>query len=52
MTKGKLAAIKWALHKTRTFTLDTKKLIIYTDHWLLVNNLKNVKGENESVWIS
>merc|ERR1712015_364809 len=50
--EGELAAIKWALQKTRIFTLGAKKLIICTDHKPLVSILKNAKTENESIQIS
>ena len=49
--EGELAAIKWALQKTRIFTLGAKKLIICTDHKPLVSILKNVKSEIESIRI-
>ena len=50
--EGELAAIKWALHKTKAFTLGAKNLIVCTDHKPLTNILKNLKSENESVCIS
>ena len=50
--EGKLAAIVWALEKTRIFTLSAKKLVVVTDHKPLVNILKNIKGENETICIS
>ena len=50
--EGELAAIVWALQKTRIFTLGATKLIVVTDHKPLVNILKNIKGENETIRIS
>ena len=50
--KGELAAIVWALEKTRIFTLGTNQLIVVTDHKLLVNILKNIKNESETIRIS
>ena len=50
--KGELAAIVCALEKTRIFTLGAKQLIIVTDHKPLINILKNVKNEAETIRIS
>ena len=35
--KGELAAIVWALEKTRIFTLGARQLIVVTDHKPLIN---------------
>ena len=50
--EGELAAIVWALQKTKIFTLGASKLVVVTDHKPLVNILKNIKSENETIRIS
>ena len=50
--KVELAAIVWALEKTRIFTLGARQLIVVTDHKPLINILKNVKNESKTIRIS
>ena len=50
--EGQLAAIVWALEKTRIFTLGARQLIVVSDHKPLVNILKNIKNESETIRIS
>ena len=44
--EGELAAVSWALEKTRLFTLGCSQLFIVTNHKLLMNI---IKGEEKAL---